>query len=102
MDAHPRGMQAGNAVCDAVAFWNVEHSDFGQTLGRFVFSCQGELWVERRFHGFRLQVRSRVQVVRQSAARHALDADVLLPHLGEVVGHLQPQPRFRGGTERLG
>jgi hypothetical protein len=44
----------------------------------------------------------RVQVVRHGAAWYTLDADFLLRHLGKIIGHLQPQPRFRGGTKRLG
>jgi hypothetical protein len=44
----------------------------------------------------------RAQVIRHGVARYTLDADFLLPCLGKIVGHLQTQPHFRAGTERLG
>ena len=50
----------------------------------------------------KLQIGSRVQIFRHSASRNPLHADFLLLHLGEIVGHLQPQPSCRASTERLG
>ena len=42
-----------------------------------------------------------MQVVHQGATHHPLAVDFLLSRLGKIIGHLQPQPCFRGGTERL-
>ena len=36
---------------------------------------------------------SRVQIFRHGAARNPL-VDILMSHLGKIMGHLQPQPRF--------
>ena len=81
----------GNAAVDLPTVYN-SHKPYNPS-GFIIRFTRKKFYRHRHidiFPSCSLRARSRAQLVRHSAARDALDADFLLLHLGEVVGHLQP------------